>query len=314
MRAAVVRSYGGPEVVQVQELPRPEVRRGEVLVRVAAAAVTSGDARIRAAKFPSGFAPFARLAFGVLRPRRSVLGSAFSGVVEAVAPGVTDLVVGERVCGMTGIRMGAHAEHLVVAAGRVASVPASVSDDDAAGLLFGGTTALYFLRDRGGVGPGTKVLVNGASGAVGTNAVQLAAHLGATVTGVCSVANRDLVLGLGAARVLAYDVGEMSQAGRYDVVLDAVGTLSPASGRQLLAPSGALCLIVASLGQTVRARGDVVAGSAPERVPDYRLLLDLLADGTLRVVTDGVFPLDDVVQAHRLVDSGRKRGNVVVRP
>jgi len=149
---------------------------------------------------------------------------------------------------------------------------------------------------------------------VGTNAVQLAVHLGATVTGVCSSANRDLVLGLGAERVLAYDVGEMSRAGRYDVVLDAVGTLGPASGRQLLAPGGVLCLAVASLGQTVAARGDVVVGSAPERVADYRLLLDLLGDGTLRVVTDGVFALNDVVEAHRLVDTGRKRGNVLVRP
>ena len=114
--------------------------------------------------------------------------------------------------------------------------------------------------------------------------------------------------------MLAYDEGEVSQAGRYDAVLDTVGTLTPASGRQLLAPGGVLCLAVASLGQTVRARGRVVAGSAPERVPDYRLLLDLVADGTLRVVTDRVLPLDDVVEAHRLVDSGRKRGNVLTRP
>ncbi len=178
MRAAVVGSYGGPEVVQVREVPRPEVGRGQVLVRVAAAAVTSGDARIRAARFPPGFAPLARLAFGVLRPRQPVLGSAFSGVVEEVGPGVVDLVVGERVCGMTGVRMGAHAEHLVAGADRVTSVLASVRHEDAAGVLFGGTTALHFLRDRAEVGPGTTVLVNGASGAVGTNAVQLAAHLG----------------------------------------------------------------------------------------------------------------------------------------
>jgi len=314
MRAAVIRSYGGPEVVQVRELPRPEVGRGQVLVRVAAAAVTSGDARIRAARFPPGFGPFARLAFGVLRPRRSVLGSAFSGVVGAVGSGVVDLVVGERVCGMTGIRMAAHAEYLVAGADRVTSVPAAVSHEDAAGVLFGGTTALHFLRDRAGVGPGTTVLVNGASGAVGTNAVQLATHLGGRVTGVCSASNRDLVLGLGAERVIAHDVDEVMQAGRFDVVLDAVGNLTIASGRQLLAPGGVVALTVAGLGQTLRARGDVVAGSAPERVPDYELLLGLIAAGTLRVVTERVVALDDVVEAYRLVDSGRKRGNVLVRP
>ncbi len=134
------------------------------------------------------------------------------------------------------------------------------------------------------------------------------------MTGVCSAANRDLVLGLGAERVLAYDVDEVSQAGRFDVVLDTVGNLTIASGRQLLAPGGVLALAVAGLGQTVRARGDVVAGSAPERVTDHELLLGLVAGGTLRVVTDRVVALDDVVEAHRLVDSGRKRGNVLVHP
>jgi len=314
MRAAVVRSYGSPEVVQVRDLPRPEVGRGQVLVRVAAAAVTSGDARIRAARFPAGFGPFARLAFGVLRPRRPVLGSAFSGVVGAVGPGVVDLAAGDRVCGMTGMRMGAHAEHLVAGADRVTSVPPSVSHEDAAGVLFGGTTALHFLRGRAEVGPGTTVLVNGASGAVGTNAVQLAAYLGGRVTGVCSAANRDLVLGLGAERVLSHDVHDVLQAGRFDVVLDTVGNLTIASGQRLLAPGGVLALAVAGLGQTLRARGNVVAGSAPERVTDYELLLGLVAVGTLRVVTDRIVALDDMVEAHRLVDSGRKRGNVLVRP
>lgn len=314
MRAAVVRSYGGPEVVQVRELPRPEAGPGQVRIRVVAAAVTSGDARIRAARFPPGFGPFARLAFGVLRPRRRVLGSTFSGVVEAVGPGVVDLVVGTRVCGMTGMAMGAHAEYLVAGADRVTPVPEPVSHEDAAGVLFGGTTALHFLRDKAAVGPGTTVLVNGASGAVGTNAVQLAVHLGGKVTGVCSAANRDLVLGLGAERVIAYDVEEVSQAGRFDVVLDTVGNLTIASGRQLLGPGGVLALAVAGLGQTLRARGDVVAGSAPERVTDYERLLGMVADGTLRVVTDRVLALDEVVEAHRMVDSGRKRGNVLVRP
>lgn len=314
MRAAVVRSYGGPEVVQVRQVPRPEAGRGQVLVRVAAVAVTSGDARIRAARFPPGMAPFARLAFGVRRPRRPVLGSAFAGVVQAVGPGVVERSVGDRVCGMTGIRLGAHAEYLVTAADKVATVPAEVGLEDAAGVLFGGTTALYFLRDRAPVRPGTTVLVIGASGAVGTSAVQLAVHRGGTVTGVCSAANRELVLGLGAERVVAYDEEDVAGAGRFDVVLDTVGDLSIAAGRRLLQPGGVLVLAVAGLGQLLRARGDVVAGTARERVADDELLLQLVSTGALTVVTDRVLPLEDVVEAHRLVDSGRKRGSVLLRP
>lgn len=313
MRAAVYERYGPPEVVRIAEVSRPEPSAGQVLVRVQAAAVTSGDARMRAARFPAGFAVPARLFFGVRRPRRRVLGSSFAGIVEAVGDGVVAPAVGDLVCGMTGTKLGAHAEHLVVAAAKAVPVPAGVSADDAAGLLFGGTTALHFLRDR--VQPGASVLVNGASGAIGTNAVQLARHLGAEVTGVCGAANAGLVTELGAMRTIDYATQDLDTiAERFDVVLDTVGTLSIASGRRLLAPGGILGLAVATLGETVRARGDVVAGSSGERPEDMAHLLGMVASGALVVVHDRSFPLDEIVEAHRLVDGGHKRGNVVVHP
>lgn len=315
MRAAVVERYGEPDVVRVAEVPQPEPGPDEVVVRVVAAAVTSGDARIRAARFPPGFAIPARLALGVSKPRRPILGNSFSGVVEAVGARVGDLAPGDEVCGMTGIRMGTHAEKLAVAASAVARKPPTVTHEDAAGVLFGGTTALYFLRDKAAVGPGASVLVNGASGAVGTNAVQLARHLGATVTGVTSTANLALVTDLGADHVIDHTAEDLtSSAQRFDVVLDAVGNLSIASGRRLLRPGGKLALAVAGLGELIRARGDVVAGSSSERVEDFELLLQLVADGTLTVVLDLVVDLDHIADAHRRVDSGHKVGNVIVRP
>jgi NADPH:quinone reductase-like Zn-dependent oxidoreductase len=314
MRAAVVDRYGPPDVVRVADVPVPVPRAGEVLVRVVAAAVTAADSRIRGARFPRGFGVPARLAFGVRRPRRAILGGAFSGVVEGVGADV-GLVPGDEVCGMTGIRLGAHAEYVTVAARRVVRTPADVRHDDAAGVLFGGTTALHFLRDEGRVARGRSVLVNGASGAIGTNAVQLAKHRGATVTGVTSTANVDLVTGLGADRVIDYTRTPLSGiAERFDVVLDAVGTISAAAGRRLLTDDGVLLLAVATLGETVLPRRGVRAGTAPERPEDIALLLEMVAKGELTVVVDRVHELDGIVAAHERVDSGRKVGNVLVRP
>lgn len=315
MRAAVVDRYGPPEVAVVRDVPLPGVRANEVLVRVAAAAVTSGDARIRAARFPTGFGPLARPAFGLRGPRRKILGGTFSGTVQAVGPGVTAFSPGDQVCGMAGARMGAHAEYVAVAGRRLVAKPAQVSHEDAAGLLFGATTALWFLRDRASVRPGRTVLVIGASGAVGTNAVQLATSFRATVTGVTSARNARLVTDLGAVRVIDHTRTDLAAVtDRFDVVLDTVGTLSRSSGRRLLTEGGVLLLPVASLWDTLRARGTVVAGSAPERAADFEYLLGLVVDGALTVVIDEVLDLAQIATAYRRVDSGRKVGNVLVRP
>ncbi len=315
MRAAVFDRYGKPEVLRVIELPRPVPRADEVLVRVLAAAVTSADARIRAASFPPGFAIPARLIFGIRRPRRAILGSAFSGLVESVGAKVVGFAAGDAVCGMPGLTMGAHAEYLALPATKLVRKPTAVSHDDAAGVLFGGTTALHFLRAAASPGAGKTVLVNGASGAIGTNAVQLARHFGAAVIGVTSAANAGLVTGLGASRVIDYKTTDLAAIGdRFDVVFDTVGNLSISSGRRLLAADGKLLLAVAGLGEMIRARGQVVTGAAPERVADVEYLLGLVADGRLSVVHDQGFNLRDIVLAHQLVDSGRKRGNVIVHP
>ncbi len=315
MKAAVVRRYGPPEVVSVTEVPRPSPRAGDALVRVHAVAVTAADSRIRAARFPKGFGFVARLVFGIIRPRRKVLGSSFSGVIEAVGARVNGLAPGDEVCGMTGIAFGAHAEYVAVAASKLARKPAGVSHEDAAGVLFGGATALYFLRDKASIDPGTTVLVNGASGAIGTNAVQLAKFFGAQVTGVTSSANVALVTELGATQVIDYTQQPLADvAERFDVVLDAVGNLSIAAGRRLVDEHGVLVLAVATLAETIRARGNVVAGPAPERTADFELLLKLVADGELSVVIDQRYELADITEAHRRVDTGHKIGNIIVCP
>lgn len=315
MKVARVERYGPPECVTIVDAPAPRPRPDEVLVRVAAAGVSAGDARMRAGRFPPGFGPLARLAIGLRGPRARVLGSTFAGVVEQLGEGVGGVAVGERVAGMTGVRMGCHAELVAVPARLAVPTPPSLGDPDAAAALFGGTTALHFLRDRAGVRPGASVLVNGASGSVGSAAVQLAVILGGRVAAVCSTANRDLVSRLGAERWIDYattPVADLTE--RFDVVFDAVGNLSRADGLRLLNPGGALILAVANLFETIRGGRRVFTGSASERPEDFRHLLGLAASGRLDPVTTVVGGLDALPDAYRMIDSGRKTGNLVVLP
>ncbi len=313
MLAAVNEIYGPPSVVSVRDVPMPVARHGDILVRVRAAAVTAADSRLRGARFPRGFAPLARLGFGIRRPRRTILGSSFSGVVAAA--GSSGPAVGAAVSGLSGLRMGANAEYLSVAASRVVPKPDTVSHEDAAALLFGGTTALYFLRDKAALRSGQTVLVNGASGAVGTAAVQLSTHLGGVVTAVTSTPNVDLVRRLGAAHVIDYTTDPLDRlTDRFDVVFDTVGSIPPARARSLLAPGGRALLAAADLWEILAAHGPVKTGTAPERAADVAYLLDLAAKGHLTTVLDTVGDLADIVELHARVDSGRKVGNVVVTP
>ena len=313
MRAALMRHYGPPEVVEVVDLPDPRPRRGEVVVRIRTTAVTAGDARIRAARFPSGMGPFARAAIGFTGPRNPVLGIVFSGTVSD--SGRTGVPTDTRVCGMAGMRMGCHAQKVAVAASSSVRVPEGVTHDQAAGVLFGGTTAWHYLHRQANIAPGHRVLINGASGAVGTSAVQLAHLAEADVTAVTSGANAKLVRELGATRVIDYTIEPLaSLKDRYDIVFDTVGNLGPRDASRLLTDTGVLLLAVASLPDMLRARGRIKAGPAPERPADYEHLLQLVADGRLRIVVDETFDLEDIADAHARVDSGHKVGNVLIHP
>lgn len=312
MRAVVIDRYGPPEVARVADVAAPVAGPGEALVRVAAATVSSGDARIRGARFPRGFAVPARLALGLRGPRRRILGFALSGTVEAVGEGVEGLAPGDAVVCASG--HGGHAELIALRADRLVRVPEAVALDDAAAVVFGGTTAMHFLLDVAKLREGQSVLVVGAAGAVGTSAVQVARLTGAHVTAVVSAQNAELVRRLGAEEVVDRATTDVTALGRrFDVVLDAVGALSPASGRRLLADGGTLILVAATLWQTITARGAVKAGIARARREHIERLLALLATGELDPVVQSL-PMAEIARAHAIVDSGHKVGNVVVRP
>jgi NADPH:quinone reductase-like Zn-dependent oxidoreductase len=320
MKAIVYDRYGPPEVLHLKEVPSPAPRDDEVLIEVRATTATSGDARLRAMRLPAGFGLMGRLAFGVFGPRRPILGVELSGVIVAVGKKVTRWQVGTPVFAMAGTSMGCYAElRALPEGGAIARKPANLSFGEAAALSFGGTTALDFFR-RGKLGRGERLLVNGASGAVGTAAVQIAKHLGAHVTGVCSTANLELVRSLGADAVIDYTKDDFAIRGeRYDLIMDTVGTAPFSRSRGSLNPGGRLLLVLAGLPDalggllsSLPTDKKVVAGPAGERVEDLRALADLAEQGKYRPVIDRTYPLERMAEAHVLVDSGRKRGSVVV--
>jgi NADPH:quinone reductase-like Zn-dependent oxidoreductase len=320
MKAAVYTRYGSPEVVSLAEVPRPLLAPDGVVVRVRATTVSSGDARLRSARVPPGFGLLVRLAFGVFGPRKHVLGTEVAGeVVEAGAQ--SRFAVGDRVFALLGANLGGHAEYVAIpGAAAIATIPPAVTLEQAAALAFGGTTALFYLRDKAKLRPGEHVLVNGASGSVGSAAVQLAKHFGARVTAVCSAANADLVTRLGADSVIDYTQQDFTSVGeRFDVVMDTVGNCSFARCAPTLADGGRLLLVVAGLGDTlgallrsVRSGRSVLCGVAPERAEDLQLLAELAETGVYRPVIDRSFPFERIADAHARVDSQRKKGNVVV--
>jgi NADPH:quinone reductase-like Zn-dependent oxidoreductase len=320
MRAIVYAQYGSPDVLQLQEIEKPAPRDDEVLIRVRATTVTSGDWRARSLDLPKGFGPLGRPVFGVFGPRQPILGTELAGDVEAVGKRVRKFAVGEPVFGFSGIGMGCHAEYRTMREDKpLARKPANLSYEEAAALPFGGTTALDFFR-RGKLKSGERVLVNGASGCVGTAAVQLARHVGAHVTGVCSTGNLALVKSLGADEVIDYTEQDFTRNGQsYDVIVDTVGTAPFSRSRGSLTERGRLLLVLGSLPELLRvpwvsltSRKKVIAGPASERAEDIQLLAKLAESGELKAVIDRRYPLERMVEAHRYVDTGRKRGSVVI--
>jgi NADPH:quinone reductase-like Zn-dependent oxidoreductase len=320
MKAAVVSRYGSSDVVVLEELARPRPGPHEVLIRVHAASVSAADWRIRSASVPRGFGVMIRLLFGLQGPRQPVLGTELSGVVEEVGTSVERFAPGERVFAFPGGRMGAHAEYVAVRDdGMLQRVPAGVDLTVAAALCFGGTTALYFLRDKAKLQPGEKLLVVGAAGSVGSAAVSLGKHFGAHVTAVCSGNNVDFVSSLGADHVIDYTRADFARNGeRYDVIMDCVGSAPFTRSRGSLAAGGRLLLVVATLWEILSApfqsRGGlkVFAGSAPEDVQNLTTLAELCARGIFRPHVSATFPFEQIQRAHALVESQHKRGNAVV--
>jgi NADPH:quinone reductase-like Zn-dependent oxidoreductase len=317
MRAWMCRAYGPPERLTLESVARPVPRAGEVRVRIRATTVSSGDWRIRGLDLPRGFGAFGRLAFGLLRPRRPVLGSEFSGVVDAVAADVTAFAPGDAVVGFPGLAMGCHAEYRTMRAdAALVDKPGNLSFEEAASLCFGGTTALHFLR-RAGLLAGERILVLGAAGAVGSAMVQLARQRGAVVTAVTGAANLDLVRSLVAAETVDRESTDFYELGaRFDVVADTVGASDFARCAKLLDEGGRYLAIAADLkGMFAHRIGTKrsIAGPASERVADVAELARLAEAGTFRPVVGGVFPFDRLPEAHVLAASGRKRGSAVVQ-
>lgn len=321
MKAAVYHRYGSPDVVEIADVPRPGLGTNDVLVKVRATTVTAGDWRLRSATIPRGFGVLLRLAFGIFRPRKSILGTELAGEVEAVGQSVRRFAPGDKIFAFRGARLGCHAEYVAIREDEaIAPMPGNLSFGEAAALSFGGTTALYFLRDRARIQPGQRVLVNGASGGVGSAAVQLAKHFGAEVTGVCSAANAQWVRSLGADRVIDYAKEDFTQAREtFDIILDTVGNCSFHRCKPVLAQGGRLLLVVATLGQTVgalvwpsRSGRKVLGGVAPGRTEDLLLLRALAEAGAFKPVIDRTYPFERIVDAHAHVDSRRKKGNVVI--
>lgn len=320
MRAAVYERYGPPEVVSIREVPTPVPGPGEVLVKVRATTVSTGDWRARSLEMPPGFGPFGRLAFGITRPRQPILGTELAGVVEALGEGVSAFGVGDEVFAFADARMGSHAEYRCFAAdGLVARKPGNLSFEQAAALSFGGMTMLNFYR-RGSLAHGERVLVNGASGSVGSAAVQLALHFGAEVTAVCSGANVETVRGLGAHEVIDYTSADLAANGKqYDVIVDTVGNAGYSRVKHSLTEGGRLLVVLGGFADLLlapfagRARGHrVIAGPSLARVDDLHRLAGIAAAGAFTPLIDAVYPFERIMDAHRRVETGRKRGSVVV--
>lgn len=321
MKVVAYERYGSPDVLQVKDVAKPQPGALEVLIRTHAATVTSADGKVRSLKVPFGFGLLSRLFFGISKPRQPVLGTELAGEIVAVGQDVSKFKVGDQVFAFSGTKMGCHAEYKCMPEdGAISLKPAKLTFDEAAALSFAGTTALDFFR-RANLRSGERVLVIGASGAVGTAAVQLAKHFGADVTGVCSSANVDLVRSLGATRVIDYTSEAFTHTGEsYDVVMDTVGATHLPHLIGTVKEGGRLLLLVAGLPDMLRipwiclmSKKKIIAGPAAERAEDLRFLAKLAEAGKYMPVIDRRYPFEQIAEAHRHVDSGRKTGNVIIK-
>ncbi len=320
MKAILCEKYGQPEVLLVKEIEKPTPKDNEVLIKTQAVTVTSGDRRVRSLDVPAGFGLIMRLAMGISKPRQPILGTEMAGVIESVGRNVRKFKPGDRVFAFSDAAMGCYAEYRCMPEnGAVVHMPSELSFEEAAAIPFGGTTALHFLR-KAKLRGGEKVLINGASGGVGTAVVQLARYFGAHVTGVCSTTNVELVRSLGADHVIDYSLEDFTQNGEtYDVIVDTIGNAPFTRCKTSLKKGGRLLLMSPGLPEMLSAplvsmtsNVKVIAGPATGSADDLRLLAELAEKGKFRSVIDRRYQLEEIVEAHRYVDTGRKKGNVVI--
>jgi len=323
LKAIVCTKYGPPEVLQLREVETPEPAKDEILIKVYATTVTVADVRCRAFRVPPSYWIPARLALGLRRPRKSVLGVEFAGAVESTGSEVHRFKAGDQVFGSMELDFGAYAGYVCIPEVSqktlVSLKPRNLSLQEAAAVPLGARTALYFLQEAH-IKQGQDVLINGASGSVGTYAVQLAKYFGTNVSGVCSTANVALVASLGADTVIDYTKQDFTRLGKkYDVIFETVGKSTFAGCIQSLKDKGVLLHAVATPDISARmrwvsmtSRKKMVGGGPAVKIEELEFLKDLIEEGRIRPVIDRTYPFEQIVAAHRYVDEGHKRGNVVI--
>lgn len=303
MKAVLCTKYGPPEVLQIRDIEKPVPKTNEILVKIMATAVNSGDVRVRALDV-QGFMKFVmRLVLGITKPRKKILGTVYSGIVEQAGEGVSNFKTGDEVFGMTGFQFGTYAEYICVKGNGCVSIkPANASFEEAAAIVFGGQTAIHFLEKAGITKKeNPTVLIIGATGAVGVAAIQIARHYKANISAVCSSAGAELIKKLGVENILLYDKEDFTKHSKqFDIVFDAVGKTTKKQCAGLLNKEG----IYKTVG------GMEIAA---ERKEQLYLLKELFEKGGYSAVIDKTFPMSEAIEAHRYVDTGRKKGNVVLK-
>jgi NADPH:quinone reductase-like Zn-dependent oxidoreductase len=320
MKAIVCTKYGAPDVLKIIEIKKPAPKENEVLIKIMAATVTVADCRVRGFDVPVSFWLPAKLALGFSKPRQAILGSELSGVIEEVGKNVRKFKVGDKIFAFSEHKFGAYAAYKCMNENDcIVPKPESLSFEQSAALSFGGTTALYFLR-KGNISKGEKVLIYGASGSVGTYAVQIAKYFGAEVTGVCSTGNLKLVKELGADHVIDYTKTDWySQKERYDVVFDAVGKSNIAKTIKTIKPYGRYIHAVTSPFTELKIRlrllkSDIklIGGTFTATAEQVEFIKKLVDEGCLKPAIDRQYFFDEIVSAHEYVDKGHKKGNVTI--
>lgn len=322
MKAIVHTKYGPPDELQLKEVEKPVPGNNEVLIKIHATTVTTTDCNARNFTFvPKSFMFFARMVFGFKKPKIKILGIDLAGEIEAVGKDVKLFKAGDQIFGSPGTKFGGHAEYVCVPEnGALAIKPADLSWEKVAAISLAGNTALFFIRDLAKIKPGQTILIHGASGAIGTYAVQLAKYYGALVTGVCSAANIEMVKSLGADMVIDYTKEDFAKSDeRYDFVFDVVGKTTFSQCKGILKPKGIYLEnmmevkdFLKVLWTSIVGGKKIKGGVSTERAENLKFFIELIESGKLRPVIDRIFPLEKTAEAFQYVEQGHKKGNVVI--